>query len=155
MTGIPIYPIAYTQFQKPREIRYAQTPYTTSGRSYMHDDLSIDTKLMHDLMRRNTTGSLELVDNMMSLFSAQNGRCPVVGKPFVEVEGIFCHHIVPKCRGGDDSYHNLILINKVVTPLLREISKEAAKTLIKELGIKKKGIGKVNYLRHRLGLESI
>ena len=88
-------------------------------------------------------------------YEKQNGRCPVVGKPFVEVEGIHCHHIVPKCRGGDDSYHNLILINKVVTPLLREISKEASKMLIKELGIKKKGIGKVNYLRHRLGLESI
>ena len=155
MTGIPIYPIAYTQFQKPRELRYAQTPYTALGRSYMHDDLSIDTKLMHDLMRRNTTGSLELADNRISLFSAQNGKCPVTGKPFAEVEEIYCHHIVPKCRGGDDSYHNLILISKMVIPLLKEIPKEASKMLIKELGIKKKGIGKVNYLRHRLGLESI
>ena len=154
-TNMPIYPIAYVQFRKPREMRREQTPYSVRGREGFHDNLRINTALMLELMRSSTDGTIELADNRLSLFSAQEGKCAVTGEPFNGPDEIYCHHIVPKTSGGTDAYQNLILIKTAVIPLLQEAENELLKQYVKELGLKKKGIGKVNQLRHKLGMESV
>ena len=154
-TNMPIYPIAYVQFRKPREMRREQTPYSVRGREGFHDNLRINTALMLALMRSDVDGTIELADNRLSIFSAQEGKCAVTGEPFDGPEEIYCHHIVPKTSGGTDAYQNLILIKTAVIPLLQGAENELLKQYVKELGLKKKGIGKVNQLRHKLGMESV
>ena len=154
-TNMPIYPIAYVQFRKPREMRREQTPYSVRGREGFHDNLRINTALMLELMRSDVDGTIELADNRLSIFSAQEGKCAVTGEPFNGPDEIYCHHIVPKTSGGTDAYQNLILIKTAVIPLLQEAENELLKQYVKELGLKKKGIGKVNQLRHKLGMESV
>ena len=62
---------------------------------------------------------------------------------------------MPLSKGGNDAYQNLILIKTAVIPMLQDVDKELLKQYVGKLGLKKKGIGKVNYLRHRLGMESV
>lgn len=38
--------------------------------------------------------------------------------PFLTTDEIHCHHIKPKKYGGNDSYENLVLINKLVHRLV-------------------------------------
>ena len=155
VTRMPIYPIAYVQFRKPREMKRGQTPYSAKGREGFHDNLRINTAMMLELMKRTVDGTIELADNRLSMFSAQEGKCAVTGELFNNPEEVYCHHIVPLSKGGNDAYQNLILIKTAVIPMLQDVDKELLKQYVGKLGLKKKGIGKVNYLRHRLGMESV
>ena len=111
--------------------------------------------MMLELMKRTVDGTIELADNRLSMFSAQEGKCAVTGELFNNPEEVYCHHIVPLSKDGNDAYQNLILIKTAVIPMLQDVDKELLKQYVGKLGLKKKGIGKVNYLRHRLGMESV
>lgn len=79
MTGVPIYPIGFVQTKAPSNLKRGKTPYTEEGRKMMHKDLSINTLLMHELMKQTVHGTVEYADNRISLFSAQHGKCAITG----------------------------------------------------------------------------
>ena len=89
VTRMPIYPIAYVQFRKPREMKRSQTPYSAEGREGFHDNLRINTALMLELMKSTVNGTIELADNRLSLFSAQEGKCAVTGELFNSPEEVY------------------------------------------------------------------
>ncbi len=94
--------------------------------------------------------SIELADNRLSLFTAQNGNCAVSGEKFTKVEQIFCHHKHPKRWRGGDRYRNLILVSTDVHKLIHtydndEVRKLLIKTNIKDIS----QFEKLNELRRR------
>jgi len=99
--------------------------------------------------------TVEYADNRISLLTAQNGKCAITGIPFVSVDEIHCHHIIPKFLGGTDRYSNLILIDIDVHRLIHAKKKETIKKYLLSLNLNDKQIEKVNKLREPLGLNQI
>ncbi|OUO28449.1 group II intron reverse transcriptase/maturase [Eubacterium sp. An3] len=155
MTGIPIYPIGYVQTKAPSNFKRGKTPYTEEGRKMMHKDLSINTTLMHELMKQTVHGSIEYADNRISLFSAQHGKCAITGVEFRDVNEIHCHHKIPKSQGGTDEYQNLMLVLNEVHILLHATSNETIQKYSELLQLDPKQKVKLNKYRKLIGLETI
>lgn len=155
MTGIPIYPISFVQTKAPSNLKRGKTPYTEEGRKMMHKDLSINTLLMHELMKQTVHGTVEYADNRISLFSAQHGKCAITGIAFENVNEIHCHHKVPKSQGGTDKYQNLILIINQVHILLHATNNEAIQKYLVLLKLDKSQKDKLNKYRKLIGLKAV
>lgn len=155
MTGIPIYPISFVQTKAPSNLKRGKTPYTEEGRKMMHKDLSINTLLMHELMKQTVHGTVEYADNRISLFSAQHGKCAITGIAFKNVNEIHCHHKVPKSQGGTDKYQNLILILNQVHILLHATNNEAIQKYLVLLKLDKSQKDKLNKYRKLIGLKAV
>lgn len=149
----PIYPIGQVRRIKPRCKQRSWCSYTPKGRIGLHDNLRINTHLMLKLMRQPLVGrSTEYADNRISLFCAQWGKCAVTGKLFRSTKEIHCHHIKPKCAGGNDKYENLILVQETVHRLIHATRKETIIQILRSLKLNEKQIQKVNELRKSAGL---
>ena len=121
----PIYPIGYIQHKYAKGYPPRKCYYSTVGRSSVHENLRINVSLMLKLMRQPSFGyNVEYMDNRISLFSAQWGKCAVTGRDFHTLDEIHCHHKTPKENGGGDEYGNLILILEPVHRLIH--AKETA-----------------------------
>ena len=59
-----------------------------------------------------------MYDNRISLYSAQQGKCAITGKVFENINEMHCHHKIPKSKGGNDSYQNLVLICENIHKLI-------------------------------------
>lgn len=130
--------------------------YTPAGRKGLHDNLKINVNLMLALMRQPIGNrSVELADNRISLFSAQYGKCAVTGMPFLTTDEIHCHHIKPKKYGGNDSYENLVLINKLIHRLVHAETVETITYYLEVCNLNKKQMEKLNALRLKAGLGEI
>ena len=62
---------------------------------------------------------------------------------------------LPKARGGNDAYGNLILVDKSVHSLIHAIRKETIENYKEILNLSQKQVERVNKLRGIIGLESI
>jgi hypothetical protein len=87
---------------------------------------------------------MEYVDNRISLYFAQKGKCAVTGERFTSTNEIYCHHKIPKSKGGTDEYENLILVTKIVHRLIHATT---AVTAAKYLKICNPDMKKLNVLR--------
>ncbi len=154
-TGTPIYPISYVQTKAPSNLKRGKTPYTKEGRAMMHKDLSINTRVMHELMRQTVHGTVEYADNRISLFSAQMGKCYITDKEFESASDIHCHHKIPKSLGGSDKYANLVLILEDVHILLHATRIETINKYLKLLNLDEMQLSKLNKLRKLIELEPI
>lgn len=155
-TGEPIYPIGYTQHQNPIAFNSKVCSYTEKGRSYIHNDLKINTLLMLKLMKSEyQTYSIEYTDNRISLFSAQYGKCAITGKSFIHTSDMHCHHKVPKGLSGTDKYNNLILVNELVHKLIHATNVDTINKLLSVLKLTARQIEKVNSLRQSVKLPLI
>ena len=122
----------------------------------MHDNLKGNMSLMLSLMRQPLYGrSVEYFDNRISLFSIQKGKCSVTGSQFQTTDEIHCHHIVPRIKGGSDSYDNLTLICEPVHRLIHATQHETIVKYLSELNLTSDKLRKVNSLREKAGLQSI
>ena len=121
----PIYPIGYIQHKHAKGYPLGKCYYSPTGRCTVHENLRINVPLMLKLMRQPSFGyNAEYMDNRISLFSAQWGKCAVTGRDFHTLDEIHCHHKTPKKDGGGDEYGNLILILEPVHRLIH--AKETA-----------------------------
>ena len=126
------------------------------GRDGLHDNLRINVGLMLKLMRQPSYGkSLEYMDNRISLFSAQWGKCAVTGKGFKVTGEIHCHHKIPKEKGGTDKYENLLLVLEPVHRLIHAIEADIIRKYLNLLNLNKEQLRKVNELREMAGLNII
>lgn len=152
----PIYPIGWVQHRNPMGRNRKICCYTPEGRSGLHDNLRINTALMHRMMREALYGrSTEYADNRISLFSAQWGKCAVSGREFDLVEEIHCHHIIPQSMGGGDSYANLVLVCEPIHILIHATLEKTIHEYMTMLQLTKAQLGKLNKLRQSAGLETI
>jgi len=152
----PIYPIYYVQFKNPMALNRRSCIYTPEGRLIVHENLKADLKLM-TLLRKSKpfNESIEFYDNRISLYSAQYGKCYVLGKSFENIEEIHCHHKKPKQLGGTDEYSNLVLVDKDVHRLIHAVEEDVILKYLEILNLKAEQLKKLNYLRHTATLQII
>ena len=155
-TKEPIYPIGYIQHKNPMAKKRSICSYTAEGRKGLHDNLRVNTKLMHALMSQSCRyRTAEYADNRISLFSAQWGKCAVTGREFQVVSDIHCHHIIPRILGGTDAYGNLVLVLTPVHRLIHATQKAVIDYYMRLLNLSTFQLAKVNMLRIKAGLSQI
>lgn len=152
----PIYPIGYIQHRHTKGYPQGRCYYSPAGRSAVHEDLSINVPLMLKLMRQPSFGhNAEYMDNRISLFSAQWGKCAVTGREFRTLDEIHCHHKMPKESGGGDEYANLILILEPVHRLIHAKAEKVIARYCALLNLDQKQLVLLNKLRCLAGLPEI
>lgn len=152
----PIYPIGYIQHRHTKGYPLGRCYYSSAGRSAVHEDLSINVPLVLKLMRQPSFGhNAEYMDNRISLFSAQWGKCAVTGRDFRALDEIHCHHKMPKESGGGDEYANLILILEPVHRLIHAKEAGVIARYCALLNLDQKQLVLLNKLRCLAGLPEI
>jgi len=156
LCNLPIAPIGYVRTKYPLAKKRAINKYTPEGRKLIHDNLHINTGLMITLMsQRAYDRSVEYMDNRVSLFCAQYGRCAITGYEFRNTSEIHCHHIIPKELGGTDKYQNLKLIREDIHILIHASLPETINGYLQILKLLPGQIKKVNKFRSKAMLEQI
>lgn len=111
--------------------------------------------IFHELMEQNESlGSVEYMDNRISLYVAQNGKCAVTEK-VLNIDDINCHHRLPRELGGGDNYSNLIIMCKEVHILIHATEKATIAYYLEHLKLDKSQLSKINRLRKLAQLEKI
>ena len=154
-SGKPLIPVAYVKHKNPMWKKKSVGKYTSEGRREIHKNLGIDTRTMLLLMRTKEVGrSVEYMDNRISLYVAQYGKCAITGK-ILELHEIHCHHKKPVSQGGDDRYENLIILHKDIHRLLHATKEETIKAYLSQLQLTYKQKAKLNKLRQLANMQAI
>ena len=81
---------------------------------------------------------------MISLFSAQWGKCAITDKEFRALDDIHCHHKTPKENGGTDKYQNLVLVLKPAHILIHATDEHTISQYLNMLKLDTKQLEKLN-----------
>lgn len=151
--NIAIVPISYVQFVIPVDKKRSVNSYTVEGRAEIHKKLAnMDISILHYLMENVPQGTnAEFYNNRISLYSGQNGKCFITGKP-LEMESMHCHHKIPRCIRKDNSYSNLVWVTADVHRLLHATKAETIEHYRSLVNPDKKQLSKINKLRAMLEL---
>lgn len=149
-------PLGYVRHRIPLQVSNDINKYTIEGRKAIHKQINhIDTDILEQLMENpNPKASIEYNDNILSLYSAQKGKCRICGQK-LGLEEIYCHHIIPKEFGGTDEYKNLIIVHKEIHKLLHSIDKNEITQILTKFNLDIPQIEKLNNLRKKLQLELV
>ncbi|XZF78084.1 group II intron reverse transcriptase/maturase [Bacillus sp. AL-1R] len=141
-------PIHAQRWKLPRCFSQTTCNFTAEGRAKIHNSLkAIDKNILSYIMRNYIPNrSIEYNDNRISKFIAQYGKCAILGVD-LGINEWHCHHINPYHISKDDSYSNLIIIDKDIHKLLHLKDKDKIGTLLKSLNLTQKQMEKVNSLR--------
>ena len=131
-------PVGYIQTKTPLFKKKKVCKYTPEGRAEIHKNLGINTSIMLALMRiKEPRRSVEYMDNRISLYAAQYGRCAVTGKE-LWLDERHCHHKQPLCRGGTDKYMKAGYSKAFFEAHREEITlHKAAKDAFQKMGVSK------------------
>jgi len=113
-----------------------------------------DSEIIKLMQSRAGNRSAEYMDNRLSVYSQQKGRCGVT-KIELNAEVVHCHHKVPIKLGGDDKFNNLIVVHELVHKLIHATKKETINKYLKLLSINANQLRKINQLRLLCKLEKI
>lgn len=123
----PICPISYVSTRNAMWKKKEICKYTAEGRKLIHKTLELDMGILHRLMlSREKAESVEYMDNRISLYAGQCGKCAITGEK-LKFEDIRCHHKIPLKLGGTDKYSNLIIIHVNVHFLVHAKTTETIK----------------------------
>ena len=148
-------PVGYIQTKNPMFKKKKVCSYTPEGRAEIHKSLGINTAVMLALMRmKETRRSVEYMDNRISLYAAQHGRCAVTGKE-LWLDEIHCHHKLPIHLGGSDKYENLVIVHENVHRLIHATAPETIERYLNLIRPDKKTLAKINALRIMAGNSKI
>lgn len=132
--------------------------YTEEGREEIHKNLKFDElRLMVIKMLAQAqipNRSVEYMDNRISLYAAQYGKCAVTGK-ILWIDDMHCHHIKPVSQGGTDTYKNLVIIHKDVHRLIHAVSEETVKAYMSKITPNNAMLNKINKYRIAVGNTAI
>ena len=156
LSGQIIAPLGYVRHRIPLQISNDINKYTIEGRNAIHKKINhIDTNILKQLMENpNPKASIEFNDNLLSLYSAQKGKCKICDQE-LELEEIYCHHITPKEIGGTDEYKNLIIIHIEIHKLIHSTDTNEITRLISKFNLDTTQIKKLNKFRKKLQLKLI
>ncbi len=158
VSGEPLCPIGYVQTKNPMFKKKKICKYTVEGREEIHRNLKFDETVMtvlHMLARAYLPNrSVEYMDNRVSLYAAQYGKCAVTGK-VLWIDEIHCHHKKPLNQGGTDEYKNLIIVHIDVHKLIHATKPETIQAYLNEIKPDKSQLDKINKLRVLAGNTAI
>lgn len=148
-------PIGYIKTKHPMYKNKLINKYTKEGRILMHKELELNTTIMHKLASNVTEfESIEYMDNRISKYTSQYGKCAVL-KTTLEYDEIHCHHKIPKYLGGTDKYDNLIILHEDIHKLIHAKDKNIINYYLEKYVLNNEQIDKVNSLRNQAGLQPI
>lgn len=150
-----IYPIYGVKTKAPFLFQQSTSNYTVEGRKKLHDKLGcIDKDILKYLTYHPIASqSVEVNDNRLSLYYAQQGKCRITGQPLdISME---VHHIIPTSLGGSDRYDNLILITYEAHKLIHSVSSNIINFYLSLLKLDIKNLKKMNKYRKKVGNEII
>ena len=151
----PICPIGYIKTKNPMHRKKAICKYTVEGRTAIHSSLKINIAIMLALMRINEQRrSIEYMDNRISLYAAQYGKCAIT-KMELGLYEIHCHHKVPLNMGGTDKYKNLIIVHRDVHTLIHATLPETVEKYLALIKPNIKALTKINELKVLAGIQTI
>lgn len=154
-SGKPLIPVAYVKHKNPMWKKKSVCKYTPEGRQEIHKMLGVDTKTMLLLMRaKEVARSIEYMDNRISLYVAQYGKCAVTGQ-VLALDEIHCHHKIPVSQGGNDRYENLTILHRDIHRLLHATQDEIINSYLTRLKLPYKQRAKLNKLRQLANLQTI
>lgn len=130
----PICLIGYIQTKKPMYKKKKICKYTAEGREEIHKCLKFDESVMTVLHMLAKTvipnRSIEYMDNSVSLYAVQFGKCAVTGK-VLWIDEIYCHHKKPTSQRGTDEYKNLVIIHTDVHRLIHAVKPKTIQAYLK------------------------
>ncbi len=145
--GYPIVPIAFIKTRNAMHMKRGTCNYTKQGRELIHKPLGVDLSILKALMLEDMKQcTIEYMDNRISLYAAQYGKCAITGK-HLEKDEIHCHHKTPKCYGGDDRYENLVIVHTDVHILIHAKVQETIEKYMYIVQPTKEQLKKLNKLR--------
>lgn len=154
----PICPIGYVQTKNPMYKKKKICKYTVEGREEIHKCLKFDESVMtvlHMLAKAAIPNrSIEYMDNRVSLYASQFGKCAVTGK-ILWIDEIHCHHKKPTSQGGTDEYKNLVIVHKDVHMLIHAVKSETIKAYLDKVKPDKSQLDKINKFRILAGNPAI
>lgn len=143
-----LFPISGIKTQNNLNFSQSLNPYNTPK------VFSWDMELVK-LMRANIPNrSIEYLDNRLSIYSMQKGKC-AISNMLLTADIAHCHHKLPVSLGGTDRYNNLVFVHKMVHRLIHATNLEIINKYIKILSLNAVQIRKLNQLRALCKLESI
>lgn len=152
--GFPILPIGYIQHRNPMNKRKDINKYTPNGRLSIHKNITTVEQWKINWLRENSVinkrATVEFIDNRISKFIAQHGKCGITSKELILTE-MHCHHIKPYCKSQDDSYNNLIILTDDIHKLIHATNKEIIEILKSSVKLDETQLKKLNKLRKRVG----
>ena len=155
LNKFPMCPISYIKTKAPLYKKNEICKYTKAGRAKIHENLKFDITVLLMLMReRNTNKSIEFMDNRLSLWAAQYGKCAVTGK-ILWFDKIHCHHKTPVENGGTDRYLNLVIVHKDVHILLHATLPDTIQKYLSLINPTQTMLNKINKLRLKAGNKPI
>lgn len=98
--------------------------------------------------------SVEYMDNRVSLYAAQYGKCAVTGK-VLWIDEIHCHHKKPISQGGTDEYKNLVIVHIDVHRLIHAVKPETIQAYLIKIKPNKSQLNKINKFRILAGNPAI
>lgn len=156
--GIAVCPVGYIQTQNPMYKKTVICKYTEEGREEIHKNLKFDElrlTVLHMLATAQIPNrSVEYMDNRISLYAAQCGKCAVTGK-ILWIDEIHCHHKKPVSQGGTDEYKNLVIVHKDVHRLIHANSADVINFYLEKVKPNSTMLKKINQLRELAGISAI
>jgi hypothetical protein len=154
--GVAFVPVYAQKHKSPMNFTQEVCNYTLKGRELIHQKLMLSAPQV--LMQKSETylpnRSIEYYDNRISKFISQYGKCFVTGNEL----GFFdwhCHHIIPFYISKDDSYKNLVILEKEIHKLIHMTDPEKIQRTLSRYNLDGKSIKKVNALRKQARLDTI
>lgn len=148
IAGVYLFPISQVKTKNNLNYSQAINPYT--------DEKVFDgDKELAELMKsRLPNRSVEYMDNRLSKYSAQKGRCHVTGVP-LKAADVHCHHKMPTSLGGTDEFQNLVVVHKDIHIAIHATKEETILKYVNRFNLHTKQIEKLNQLRKLCKLERI
>ncbi|MEW4286245.1 group II intron reverse transcriptase/maturase [Priestia koreensis] len=148
IAGVYLFPIGQVKTKNNLNYSQAINPYT--------DEKTLDwDKELAELMKsRLPNRSVEYMDNRLSKYSAQKGRCHITGIPLKAVD-VHCHHKIPTFLGGTDEFQNLVIVHKDIHTAIHATKEETILKYVNRFNLHTKQIEKLNQLRKLCKLERI
>ena len=157
---IPLVPIGYVQTKNPMYKKKSICNYTSEGRAEIHKSLQLDPYVLRNMrlmalpQSYSSKMTVEYIDNRISKYVAQYGKCAVLGN-ILSYDEIHCHHKKPKKLGGNDRYQNLIIVHKDVHELIHATKPETISKYLESLNLNTSQLKMVNSLRKNVNNEPI
>lgn len=156
--GIAVCPVGYIQTKNPMYKKTVICKYTEEGREEIHKNLKFDElrlTVLHMLATAQMPNrSVEYMDNRISLYAAQCGKCAITGK-VLWIDEIHCHHKKSVSQGGTDEYKNLVIVHTDVHRLIHANTAETIKCYLAKVKPNSTMLKKINQLRELAGNSAI
>ena len=154
--NLSLFPIADIQWKKTLVFNNKICNYTIEGRTLVYERINgyITKEIEKLLCIPYEDGRMEYMDNRISKYSSQRGRC-AISQWFLTAGEIHCHHILPMSMGGTDEFDNLIVVHEDIHRLIHATREETIRKLLNKFNLNKKQLRKLNKMRKECNLTEI